>query len=63
MKELRALTQLDLGGLLPELMWIPMDVILKKGRSYIGIHINIHNYATIQYLSIWLVLKKAKIYD
>jgi hypothetical protein len=63
MKELRALTQLDLGGLLPEHMWIPMAVITKKGRSFIGINIVIHNCAAIQYLSIWLVLKRAKIYD
>jgi len=56
------MTPLDMGGLLPELMWIPMAVILKKGRSVIGIHYIIHNCATIQYLSIWLALKKMKFY-
>jgi len=63
MKELRASTQLDLGDLFPEYMWIPMAVILTKGRSFIGVHINVHNCAEIQYLSIWLILKRAKIHD
>ncbi|WP_257196250.1 hypothetical protein [Acetivibrio clariflavus] len=36
MKELRALTQLDLGGLLLEYMWISMAVILKKDAVSLG---------------------------
>jgi len=39
------------------------DRDIEKGRSFIGIHINIHNCAAMQYLSIWLILKMMKIYD
>ncbi|WP_094545950.1 hypothetical protein [Petroclostridium xylanilyticum] len=62
-KELRAMTPLDMGGLLPEIMWIPMAVILKERRSVIRSYNIIHNCAAMQYLSIWHVLKMLKFYD
>jgi len=49
---IKGIDPVRVGRFVAGVMWIPMAVILKKGRSIIGIHINIHNYETIQFLSI-----------